>query len=65
MRADANCTTAKGRARTKIRLQLPRRKTWRLCYRGVEMAGVLRHEMRDVGDATGERLMEHFRETRG
>ena len=49
--------------RSKVRLLLPRRKSWRLCYDGVEMVGVLRKELRDK--TRTERLMRYFRETRG
>ena len=31
----------------RVRLLLPRRKSWRLCYDGVEMVGILRKELRD------------------
>ena len=37
VRADANCTTIKRGVRSRVRLPLPRRKSWRLCYDGVEM----------------------------
>ena len=49
VKADANCTAVKRGARSKARLLLPRRKSWRLCYMydGVEMVGVLRKELRD------------------
>ena len=63
VRADANCTAAKGGARSKARLLLPRRKSWRLCYDGMEMVGGLRKELRDKLRA--ERLMAYFRSTRG
>ena len=46
-RGNANCTAIKKGARSKVRLLLPRRKSWRLCYDGVEMVGVLRKELRD------------------
>ena len=39
--------TAQEGGRSKVRLLLPRRKSWRLCYDRVEMVGVLRKEMRD------------------
>jgi ribonuclease HI len=39
VRADANCTAVKRGARSRMRLPLPRRKSWRLCYDGVEMVG--------------------------
>ena len=63
VRADANYTAVKGGARSKARLLLPRRKSWRLCYDGVEMVGVLRKELRDK--MRTERLMGYFRHTRG
>ena len=63
VRADANCTAVKKGVRSKARLLLPRRKSWRLCYDGVEMVGVLRKELRDKLRA--EILMEYFRSTRG
>jgi hypothetical protein len=63
VRADANCTAIKRGVMNKARLLLPRRKSWRLCYDGVEMVGVLRKELRDKLRA--ERLMEYFRSTRG
>ena len=49
--------------RSRARLSLPRRKSRRLCYEGVEMAGVLRKEPR--GKMKTERLMRYFKETRG
>ena len=49
--------------RSRVRLLLPRRKSWRLCYDGVEMVGVLRKELRDK--TRTERLMKYFRDTRG
>ena len=63
VRADANCTTVKRGARSRNRLLLPRRKSWRLCYDGVEMVGILRKELRDK--MRTERLMRYFRVTRG
>ena len=63
VRADANCTAVKRGVRSKDRLLLPRRKSWRLCYDGVEMVGVLRKELRDK--MRTERLMRYFRDTRG
>ena len=62
VKADANCTTTKRGGRSKVRLLLPRRKSWRLCYDGVEMIGVLRKELRDK--MRTERLMGYFRDTR-
>ena len=46
VRADANCTAVKRGVRSRVRLLLPRRKpeSWRLCYDGVEMVGILRKE---------------------
>ena len=49
--------------RSRVRLLLPRRKSCRLCYDGVEMVGVLRKELRDK--TRTERLMRYFKETRG
>ena len=63
VKADANCTAVKRGARSRARLLLPRRKSWRLCYDGVEMVGVLRKELRDK--TRTERLMKYFRDTRG
>ena len=63
VRADANCTAAKRGERSKQRLLLPRRKSWRLCYDGVEMVGVLRKELREK--MRTERLLQYFREVRG
>ena len=63
VKADANCTAAKRGARSKARLLLPRRKSWRLCYDGVEMVGVLRKELRDK--TRTERLMKYFSEVQG
>jgi hypothetical protein len=63
IRADANCTAGKKGMGSKARLLLPGRKTWRLCYDGVEMVGVLRKEMRDK--LRVERLLDYFRSTRG
>ena len=54
---------SRGGGRSKVRLLLPRRKFWRLCYGGVEMVGVLRRELRDK--MRTERLMGYFRDTRG
>ena len=45
VRADANCTAVKRGVRSRVRLLLPRRKSWRLCYDGVEMVGILRKEL--------------------
>jgi hypothetical protein len=39
------------------------RYSWRLCYDGIEMVGVLRKESRDKLRA--DRLMEYFKSTRG
>jgi len=47
VRADANCTAVKRGVRSRVRLPLPRRKSWRLCSDGVEMVGILRKELRD------------------
>ena len=47
VRADANCTAVKRGVRSRVRLLLPRRKSWRLCYDGVEMVGILRKELRE------------------
>ena len=65
IKADANCTAAKGGVRSKARLLLPRRESWRLCYDRVEMMGVLRKELREK--MRTERLMGYFRDmyTRG
>ena len=65
VRADANCTAVKRGVRSKARLLLPRRKSWRLCYMydGVKMMGVLKKELR--GKLRAERRMEYFRSTRG
>ena len=63
VRADANCTAVKRGVRSRVRLPLPRRKSWRLCYDGVEMVGILRKELRDRMKT--ERLMRYFKETRG
>ena len=63
VRADANCTAVKRGVRSRVRLTLPRRKSWRLCYDGVEMIGIFRKELRDRMKT--ERLMRHFKETRG
>ena len=43
-RADANCTAVNSKrgVRSRVRLLLPRRKSRRLCYDGVEMVGILR-----------------------
>ena len=49
--------------RSKVRLLLPMRKSWRLCCDGVEMVGVLRKELRNK--LRSERLMGYFRDTRG
>ena len=62
VRVDANCTAVKSGTRSRIKLLLPRRKSRRLCYDGVEMVGVLRKELRDK--TRTERLMKHFRDTR-
>ena len=45
--ADANCTAAKKGTRRKVRLLLSRRKSWRLCFDGVEMVSVPRKELSD------------------
>ena len=63
VKADANCTAVKKGVRSKVRLLLPRRKSWRLCYDGVEMVGVLRKELREK--TRTERLVCYFRDTRG
>ena len=57
VKADANCTAVKRGTRSKARLLLPRRKSWRLCYDGVEMVGVLRKELRDK---TRTERQQHF-----
>ena len=49
--------------RSGVRLPLPRRMSWRLCYDGVEMMGILRKELRDRMKTA--RLMRYFKETRG
>ena len=33
------------RSKVRIMVLLPKRKSWRLCYDGVEMAGVLREKL--------------------
>ena len=48
--------------RSRARLPLSRRKSWRLCYDGIEMVGILRQELRDRMKT--ERLMRYFKETR-
>ena len=63
VRADENCTSAKRGVRSRQRLQLPRRRSWRLCYDGVEMVGVLRKEIRER--MRTERLLQYFTATRG
>ena len=63
VRADANCTTMKRGVRSRMRLPLPRRKSWRLCYDGVEMVGVLKKELRNRMKT--ERPMRYFKEARG
>ena len=63
VKADANCTAVKRGMRSKARLLLPRRKSRRLCYDGVEMVGVLRKELRDK--TRTERLLKYFSDTRG
>ena len=63
VRADANCTAVKVAARSRQRLVLPRRKSWRLCYDGVEMVGPLRKTLRERMRV--ERLLLYFKETRG
>ena len=47
-KVDANCTAVKRGVWSKVRLLLPRRKSWRLCYDGLEMVGVLRKELREA-----------------
>ena len=47
VKADANCTAVKRGVRSRVRMLLPRRKSWRLCYDGVEMVGVPRKELRE------------------
>ena len=61
--ADANCTAVKRGVRSRVRPPLPKRKSWILCYDGVEMVGIIRKELRDVMKT--ERLMRYFKETRG
>ena len=63
VKADANCTAIKKGVRTKQRLLLSRRKSWRLCYDGIELVGVLRKELREK--MRTERLLRYFKETRG
>ena len=64
VKADANCKAVKRGARSKVRLLLPRRKSWRLCYdRRSGDGGVLRKELRDK--TRTERLVGYFRDTRG
>ena len=63
VKADANCTAVKKGVRSKVRLLLPRRKSWRLCYDGVEMVGVLRKELREK--MRTERLMGYCRAPEG
>ena len=47
VRADANCTAVERGVRSRVRLLLPRRKSWRLCYDGMEMVGILRKELKE------------------
>ena len=54
VRADANCTAVKRGVRSRVRLLLPRRKSWRLCYDGVEMVGILRKELMQREDEDRE-----------
>ena len=49
--------------RSSVRLLLPRRKSRRLCYDGVEMVGILRKELREK--TRTERLMGYSKEARG
>ena len=63
VKADANCTAIKRGARSRFRLLVPRRKSWRLCYDGMEMVGVLSKEPRLR--LRTERLMGYFKDTRG
>ena len=49
--------------RSRVRLLLPRRKSWRLCYDGVEIVGIPRKKLRESTRTEG--LMGYFRETRG
>ena len=63
VKADANCTAVKRGVRSKVRMRLPRRKSWRLCYDGMEMVGVPRKGLR--GETRTKRLMGYFRDTRG
>ena len=63
IRADANCTTMKRGVRSRVRLPLPRSKSWRLCHDGVEMVGILKKELGDRMKPEG--LMRYFKETRG
>ena len=55
VKADANCTAVKRGVRSKVKLLLPRRKSWRLCYDEVEKVGVLRKELTEK--MRTERLM--------
>ena len=41
VRTDANCTTVKRGVRSRSRLVLPGRKSWRLCYDGGEWKRIL------------------------
>ena len=63
VKADANCTAVKRGTRSKARLLLPRRRSWRLCCDGVEMVGMHMKELRDKMRI--ERMMGYFRNTRG
>ena len=62
VRADANCTAVKRDVGSRMRLLLPRRKSWRLCYDGVETMGILRKKLR--GKMGTERSMGYLKETR-
>ena len=53
----------RSRVRSRVRRPLPRRKSRRLCYDGVEMVGIPRKELRDGMKI--KRLMRYFKETRG
>jgi len=61
--ADRICNLYKKKAAPKERLIMPRKHSWRLCWRGVELVGPWRQELREKFDIM--MVVHHFAEVRG
>ena len=63
VRADAICNRLKDSTASRTRLQLPRLRSWRVCWEGVEVVGTVKGELKKKLDAA--KIVRYFAETRG